>query len=108
MPYSITEATKHPVDRDRLLMVDRGEAADGAQLALFQIQDLKPDVALASVAVLFAVLTAGTGTNPEEAYHLGRKVLTDQDFHDRANKSLQSLRDFAGIRMAGREDVSVS
>lgn len=109
MPYSITEATTHPVDRDRLLMVDRGAAADGAQLALFQIQDLRPDVALAAVSVLFATLTAGTGTNPEEAFHLGRKIITaDEDFHDRTNKSLQSLRDFAGIRLAGREDVVVS
>ena len=98
---------RDPLDRDRLGMVPRGQAADTAQLALFPIQDERPEVLVAGVAILYAALCARCGLDPEDMWRLGSRLLADQDFHTKTNNSLQSLRDFAGLRVMG-QDVVIS
>lgn len=106
-----TEPTRSPLDRDRLHMVPRTLAAKAAHEALFSIQDLRPDVLVAGVAVLFAALVARCGMDPQEMHLLGLRILRDPDEQlggdKRNNASLQSLRDFAGIRIMGERNVSI-
>lgn len=99
--------TKTPLDRDKLSMVPRHQAADAAFLALDAIQEEQPEVMMMGAGVLFAALTQRTGLDPYALYQMGQKVLTDEDFHRKTNASLQSLRDFAGLRIMGQE-VSIS
>lgn len=89
-------------------MMPRGVAADTAHEALFPIQHRRPTEMVAGVAVLFATICARTGLDPQELHTLGSKMLRDQEFHRAVNDSLQSLRDFAGIRIAGDKDVSIA
>lgn len=97
-----------PFDRDKFHMVPRIQAAAAAQLALFQVQDEEPEVMALGVAVLFAALSARTGMDPHDLFTAGHRVLHGHDFGDRkTNDSLQSLRDFAGLRVAGKE-VTIS
>jgi hypothetical protein len=99
----ITEPTQTPLDKDRLSMVPRHQAADAAHLALFGIQDERPEVQLLGISVLFAAFCHRCQLDPELMHHVGRKVLRDDQFHRQANDSLQSLKDFAGLRVMGQE-----
>lgn len=106
-----TEPTRSPLNRDRLHMVPRSLAVAAAHEALFPIQDKRPDVMVAGVAVLFAALAARCGVDPQELYVIGRRILRDPDEQlggdKHNNASLQSLRDFAGIRIMGERNVSI-
>lgn len=105
---SITAPTLRPLDRDRLTMTPRGEAARVAHAALSEIQRERPELMVMGAAVLFATLCARCGIDPQELHTMARKVLTDQEGFRRDNDSLQSLRDFAGIRIMGEREVSIS
>lgn len=101
--------TPTPLDGDKLAMVPRIQAASAAHLALFGIQDERPEVMVMGAAVLFTALCHRCGLDPEALHTMGRRVLlADQDFHRETNDSLQSLRDFAGLRVKGDREVSIS
>lgn len=89
-------------------MVPRGVAADAAHTALFGVQNLEPEPMVAGIALLFAAVCERCALSPQGAHELGRRLLRDQDFHTKTNGSLQSLRDFAGIRIMGEKDVVVA
>lgn len=82
----------HMVSRDRVAslahaLLDGGNHAPGPELA-------------AGVAVLFAVMAERTGLDPEDFYHLGRKILTaPSPHHFKPNVQMEALRDFAGLRV---------
>lgn len=95
------------LDRDHLMMIPRGLAAQRALEALHPIQNGTPHEMVAGVAVLFATLCSRVGLDPEEMHALGLKLLRDEDHHKQTNDALQSLRDFAGIRVKGDRDVSI-
>ncbi len=98
--------TRQPLNKDRLAMVPRRQAADAAQLALFGVQDERPEVMLLGVAVLFAALCSRCGLDPEEMHTMGRSVLmAREDFHKQTNDSLSALRSFAGLRVMGHQDT---
>lgn len=94
-------------DKDALSMLARETAADAAHEALFPLQHRPPAEIVAGAAVLFAAICHRVGLDPQETHAVGMKMLRDQDHHRGANNSLQSLRDFAGIRIAGDRDVSI-
>lgn len=91
------------LDRDKLSMVPREQAADAAHLALHGIQDESPEVLTLGVAVLFHAVVTKANLDPETLFKMGGKVLRDADYSIKTNNSLQSLRDFASIRVLGRE-----
>ena len=113
-PHSYGQITEpgRPLNKDALSMVPRRRAADAAHEALFPVQSKPPEVMVAGVALLFATLAARCGLDPEELHALGRKLLRDPEEQlggDRGtNSSLQSLRDFAGIRIMGERHVSIA
>lgn len=85
------------LDRDKLFMIPREKAAEGAHLALNPIQALAPHEQLAASAVLFFVLANRNGISGEELYHLGRKLIERQPHHKIANVQIEALQDFAGF-----------
>lgn len=96
---------RRPFSKDRLMMTGRDDAAASALAALTPIQDEAPEIQIAGVSVLFAAFTHRLGLDPEEAYRVGIKMLTDQDFHMKGNIRVETLRDFAGLRLKGHEVV---
>ena len=96
-------AASRPLDRDRLHMLPRDIAIRDAHNLLRPANQLDPEDMVAAIAVLFATVCSRVQIDPEEAHTLGLRMLRDQQHHDKANKLLQSLRDFAGLRIAGQE-----
>lgn len=96
-----------PLDKDRLYMLPREDAITAAHLALDTLQRLSPEEMMAGMAVLFYSTCNRCGVDPADMHTMGRRVVTHQAHHDKANKALQSLRDFAGLRIAG-QDVVIS
>lgn len=108
-PYRGTAPASTPLNRDRLAMVPRHQAADFAQLALFGVQHETPEVMLMGVSVLFATLCQRCGLDPEAMHTMGRRVLMAYEpNHKATNDSLTVLRDFAGVRILGETGVSLS
>lgn len=104
MPPSMTQA----LQRDSLFAIPRLKAAEAAFEALHPVQNLRPEPMVAGVAVLFAALCHRVGLEPQEVHSLGLKILYADDPFSRTNDILQSLRDFAGIRIKGDETVGFS
>lgn len=91
------------LDRDKLSMVSREAAADAAHLALFPIQDELPEVLTMGIAVLFHAVITKCNLDPHTLYQMGGKVLRDREGSIKTNNALQSLRDWASIRVLGRD-----
>ena len=107
---NITKPSR-PLNKDALSMLPRRRAVDAAHEALFPIQHKWPEEMVAGVALLFAVVCRRCGMDPEDMHRLGLKLLRDppQEGGDRgSNQLLQSLQDFAGIRIMGERHVSIS
>ena len=107
---TITEPSR-PLNKDALAMVRRASAIKGAQLALDPIQHEQPEYMVASIAVLLAAVVNRCRLDPEDMYRMGLKLMRDppQEGGDRgASGAIQSLRDFAGIRIMGERDVPIS
>lgn len=96
-----------PFSRDRLKLVSRDKAAEGAMAQLDRVQQAAPEVQMASVAILFAAWCKRLGCDPHDIYSQGVKMLTPEFGHHKANLHLETLRDFAGIRMAGDTRTSI-
>lgn len=88
---------------DALSMVSREAAADAAHHALFPIQDQRPEVLTMGLAVLFHAVVSKCNLDPHLLYQMGGKVLRDQEGSLKTNNALQSLRDWASIRVLGRD-----
>lgn len=106
MPASAVRDVK-PFSRDRLFLVPRDEAAKCGLALLDKVQQESPEIAMAGVAILFAVWCKRLRLGPHEAYQLGVKLAEPQQFHQKGNIQAEVLRDFAGIRMAGDASVDV-
>lgn len=93
-----------PLDKLKLSQLARNTAADAAQLCLFQIQDLSPEEMMMGSALLFAVMASRAGIDPEELHTMATRLLKAPDGGDHYTAgSLQSLRDFASIRVMGKD-----
>lgn len=92
-----------PLNRDKLFMMPRDEAARLAFEALHPLQNLKPEEMMAGLAVLFATVCQRVGQPADEMHALGLKVLeAPAEHHYKTNSMLQTLKDFAGLRVAGQ------
>lgn len=99
--------TSRPLDKDKLAMFPRDDAVTNAHLALRPLNALAPEAMVAGIAVLFAAVCSRVGLDPQDMHTMALRMLKHEQHHDKANMSLQSLRDFAGMRIAGKE-VSIS
>ena len=88
------------IDRDVILMMPREKAATMACLAIDKLQSRRPEDVIAGIAVAFAVMTERSGMTAEELASYGKRILfAPQAHHVQTNDKLESLRDFAGIRI---------
>lgn len=88
------------IDRDKLLMVSRDRVASTAHSLLNGANHEQPAELTAGTAILFFVIAERAGMEPEELYHLGRKLVTDPSpHHVKPNVQMEALRDFAGLRV---------
>jgi hypothetical protein len=94
-----------PFSRDRLMVTNRDNAARVAFGALDRIQQDTPEEAMAGAALLFVALCKRCGLTGNEAYELGDRMLQPQAFHDKANMHMETIRDFAGMRIMGDAHV---
>lgn len=94
-----------PLDKDRLYMLPREDAVTAAHMGLDALQRMDPEDMVAGMAVLFSAVCSRCQLSPADMHTMGTRMLTDQRHHDKANKALQSLRDFAGLRIAGQDVV---
>jgi hypothetical protein len=92
-----------PLDRDKLYMHPRDQAVKDAHAALRPLNALPPEAMVAALAVLYAAVCERTLLDPQAVHLMGLRMLKHQEHHDKANKALQSLRDFAGMRIVGQE-----
>jgi hypothetical protein len=78
-------------------LTDQDRAFLAIDFSGIDVDHLRTD---AATAIAFAL-------DAYELSHVGDHLLFPQDFHDKANNSLQSLRDYAGLRVAGDPNVSI-
>lgn len=96
------------LDRDRLNMMDRQVAADVAFTALHPIQDRDPEEIVMGAAVLFAAIVRRCSLDAGEVYAKATTVLREEPFHKRTNDALQSMQDFAALRVLGDHTVGIA
>lgn len=109
--YGQLTSASRPLNKDWLGMVHRNHAARAAHEALFPIQGEHPEIMVLGVATLFAAVASRCNLDPQELHHMGLKVLREPaqvGGDKRTNDVLQSLKDFAGVRIMGEHDVSVA
>lgn len=81
----------------------RHKIAHLTHAALNPIQNHRPEEQILATSVLFAVMVERFGGDPEELYLKGRKVLFASGDGDlKTDASLESLRDYAALRVKGR------
>lgn len=100
-----TPYVREGLNRDALHMLPRERAAQVAHEALFPLQNLKPHEMVAGLGLLFATICHRVQIDPEEVHRLGLRILRDEPMHRQTNDSLQSLKDFAGLRIKGDRNV---
>lgn len=96
-----------PLNKDKLSLLPRDVALVSAHYVLRPLSNMEPEEMVAGMAVLFASVCNRVGLDPQHVHQMGMRMLKDQQHHDKGNKLLQSLRDFAGLRIAG-QDVVIS
>ena len=107
-PYGDLTAPSRPLDKDRLSMVPRELAVMAAHRSLAETREEHPEVTMAGVALLFAVLATRCRMDPQTLHQMGMRLLRDVPGHRKDNMALQSLQDYAGIRIMGEHNVSIS
>lgn len=95
-----------PFSRDRLKLVSRDKAAYAAFAALDRLQQEEPEVAMAAASILFAAWCDRTNSDPHDMHEQGEKMLRAEAFHRKANIQLETIRDFAGIRIMGDRNIT--
>lgn len=95
------------LDKDKVAMVPRQEAARIALAALSPIQDERPEMIVLGAAVLFAAMCSRCGIDARDVHEMAKRVIKSPMFGDKATSAtLEVLRDFAGARIMG-EDVTI-
>ncbi len=103
---AITKPSR-PLDKDRLYMIPREDAITAAHEALDRLQRMEPEEMMAGMAVLFSAVCSRCQVDPHDMHTMGTRLLKPQPMHDKGNKAVESLRDFAGLRISG-QDVTIS
>lgn len=89
-------------DRDRLHLVSRDAAAVAAFAMLDKVQNEAPELAYASIAVLFAAMSERLGVDPQDGHTLGRRMLKPDPFHHKANCQMDAMDDLAKQEWQGK------
>lgn len=92
-----------PLDKDRLMLTPRDEAAKGAMGVLHHLQQEDPEIIMAGTACLFVALCKRSGLDPEDMVQMATRMLQPEPFHQKGNIQMEVLRDFAAIRMVGAQ-----
>ena len=91
------------LDSTHLSMVSRDRVADVAFNALDRIQRERPELLTAAFALLFAVVAERNQLDPLSLFTLGRRLLHEpHPNHGHPTVQLESLRDFAGLRVRNK------
>lgn len=98
-----------PFDRDRLNLLPGTSIARAAFEALHPLQNLTPEEQVAGTALLFAVHCKRLGLTGQGMWDFAERVLNapDQPENREANLSVQALKDFVSVRVAGQHGVSI-
>lgn len=101
---------ERPIDRDKLAMVPRSEAAHSAHLTLFQLQSREnPEEIVLGVATAFAALCLRCNLDAGEMFNMGKRVLNAKPEGDHVtDNSLQSLQDFVSGRLMAHKGVTIA
>lgn len=91
------------IDRDRLYMLDREEVSVTAFKALDAVQQDRPEEMIAGVSVLFAALCNRCLVDPHDMHTMGMRMLQHDPHHKNTNDRIETIADFAGLRIMGRE-----
>lgn len=94
-----------PLDKDKLAMTSRDATVMRSLRLLHVIQNDTPEEMVAAIAMLFSTVVNRVGLDPQWCHQLGVRMVRHHQHHDKHNMALQSLRDFAGMRIAGQEVV---
>jgi hypothetical protein len=100
--------TSKPIDKDKLYMMPRSEAVDAALEVISALQRRTPEQIVAGLGLAFACVAHRSLLDPQEVHRIGAAILEDRLYEGRDNMRLQSLRDFAGIRIRGERNVSIA
>jgi hypothetical protein len=100
---SIRPTDVRPFDYHTMTQLPRLKAVDSAHRALDGVQRDTPEEMMLGVAVLFAALCQRCQVSPHEMHQMGLRVIAYSPFDKTANRSLEALRDFAGLRVLGKE-----
>lgn len=100
---SRARALRQSFDRDRLALVSRDAAATAAFAMLDKVQNEAPELAYASIAVLFAAMSQRLGVDPEDGHHIGVRMLRADPFHQKANAQMDALDDLAKQEWMGKQ-----
>lgn len=94
-----------PLDKDKLYLIERETALRKASEMLDRVQNDSPEEVVAGAALVFALVCARLRLDPHDMHTFAKRVMEDQRFHLKANSAMQSLKDYAGLRLGG-EHVS--
>lgn len=94
-----------PFNRDIMHLLSRDRAAVVAHEMLASVNALRPEEQAIAAALLFATLTTRFGLDPEEHFHLGRKLLQPQAFHRKGNAQMEALEAYADLQNTGRIEI---
>jgi hypothetical protein len=93
-----------PLDRDKLFTMSQLDVTRAALTALDPVQQMKPHEMVAGISLLFAAICHRTGIDPQDAHTFGMRVMTTREQANfKANDGIQTIRDFAGLRLMGQE-----
>ena len=105
---SLVAPVERPFHYHTMTQLSRQQAADAALLALDAIQRLSPEEQMLGVATLFAALCGRVGVDAHDMHTMGQRVLQREPNHRRTNDALQSLQDYAALRIKGEAEVVIS
>lgn len=103
-----TEASR-PFSEDRMKMLPLHTVADAALLVLHPMQEMSPEEQVAGAAVLFATVCKRVGVSGQGMWDFAERVLNAPIKAEtrQGQNTLMALRDFAGLRIAGDDGVSI-
>lgn len=89
------------IDRDRFHMVDRNQVSAAAFTMLNGVSaETRVELLAAGAALLFAAVAERVGMTAEELHRVGHRILfAHENFDHKGNSALESLRDFAALRL---------
>ena len=96
-----SKAFTQSFDRDRLNLVSRDATAHAAFAMLDKVQHESPELAYASIATLFALMSLRLRVDPQDGHALGLRLLMPDPYHQKANAQMDAMDDLAKQEWTG-------